>query len=105
MDLNKTLLFYQQYFTFFIFSNTLPLIQKENIKTHEMIYKHDKLIFHKRRYYMDLIAMSSSPCSTCFVVVNRTVLLMDGNNVLACADIVAVSPSAQQTFPVTSFSR
>ncbi|KAM8879791.1 uncharacterized protein cusr [Spinachia spinachia] len=38
-------------------------------------------------------------------VVNRAVLLMDGNDVLACADIVPVSPSAQQTFPMTSFSR
>ncbi|XP_062420638.1 uncharacterized protein cusr isoform X2 [Pungitius pungitius] len=38
-------------------------------------------------------------------VVNRSVLLMDGANVLACADIVPESPSAQQTFPMTSFSR
>ncbi|XP_041641888.1 uncharacterized protein cusr [Cheilinus undulatus] len=39
-------------------------------------------------------------------VVLRSLALMEGNTVIACADILPESPSAQQTFPtVSSFSR
>ncbi|XP_034544305.1 uncharacterized protein cusr [Notolabrus celidotus] len=39
-------------------------------------------------------------------VVHRSLVLMDGDNIIACADILPKSPSAAQTFPtVTNFRR
>lgn len=39
-------------------------------------------------------------------VVHRSLALKNGDNVVACADILPESPSAEQTFPVVAqFSR
>lgn len=41
-----------------------------------------------------------------FSVVNRSLVLKDGEAIIACADIFPESPSADQTFPrVRNFSR
>ncbi|KAM4612287.1 uncharacterized protein cusr [Polymixia lowei] len=56
----------------------------------------------QRQFYTDpVIEMAGDR-----TVIHRSLMLMDGDNVLACADILPESPSAEQTFPnVTSFSR
>lgn len=49
---------------------------------------------------------SLMPLSGDFTVVRRTVAVMSGGSLIACADILPESPSADQSFPrVTSFSR
>lgn len=56
----------------------------------------------QRQMYTD----SMMPLSGDFTVVHRSLVIMSGESIIACADIVPESPSAEQSFPkVSEFNR
>ncbi|CAL8270478.1 unnamed protein product [Gadus morhua 'NCC'] len=68
----------------------------------EMSGRHGLLSLQARQVYTDTLLQLTGD----HTVVYRSLLLMDGQNILACADILPESPSAEQTFPnVDRFSR
>ncbi|XP_061778731.2 uncharacterized protein cusr [Nerophis lumbriciformis] len=68
----------------------------------EVSARHGPVSLTQRQLYTDSIIELSGDNT----VVSRSLVLKDGDDVLACADINPVSPSATQTFPtVENFSR
>ncbi|XP_061686732.1 uncharacterized protein cusr [Syngnathoides biaculeatus] len=68
----------------------------------ELSGRHGPVSLEERQLYTDSIIQLSGD----HTVVNRSLVLMDGEDFIASADIVAESPSADQTFPmVTDFNR
>ncbi|XP_061577430.1 uncharacterized protein cusr [Cololabis saira] len=68
----------------------------------EISARHGAVSLTQRQVYTDSIIQLSGDNT----VVNRTLLLKDGNSVIACADILPESPTAEQIFsPVSDFNR
>lgn len=68
----------------------------------EMTQRLGPISLTERQLFSDPIAVLTGD----FTVIRRALILKDGNNAVACADIVPESPSAEQTFPrVQMFGR
>ncbi|KAG9261310.1 hypothetical protein AMEX_G26316 [Astyanax mexicanus] len=68
----------------------------------DLTSKHGSISLTQRQLYTD----SQMQLAGDFTVVHRSLILMAGNDTIACSDIIPECPSAQQIFPnVTSFSR
>ncbi|KAJ0033194.1 hypothetical protein NQD34_000301 [Periophthalmus magnuspinnatus] len=68
----------------------------------EFSLRQDPLNLTQRQVYTD----SRLPLTGDFTVVHRSLAIMSGDTIIACADILPESSSAEQTFPrVTNFSR
>lgn len=68
----------------------------------EISVRHGMVSLTQRQFYTDSIIRLSGDSTVVF----RSLVLKNGENITACADILPESPSAAQTFPnVTTFSR
>lgn len=68
----------------------------------EVSARHGNVSLTERQLYTD----SNIQLSGDSTVVHRSLLLKNGDSIIGCADILPLSPSAEQTFPkVTNFSR
>ncbi|XP_077425870.1 uncharacterized protein cusr [Vanacampus margaritifer] len=68
----------------------------------ELSARHGAISLTEEQLYTDSIIQLSGD----HTVVKRSLVLKDGEDIIACADIIAESPSANQTFPsVQNFSR
>ncbi|XP_061625414.1 uncharacterized protein cusr [Phyllopteryx taeniolatus] len=68
----------------------------------ELSARHGPVSLREEQLYTDSIIQLSGD----HTVVNRSLVLKDGEDIIACADIIPESPSADQTFPrVVTFNR
>ncbi|TNN57529.1 Cell surface Cu-only superoxide dismutase 5 [Liparis tanakae] len=83
-------------------SSSCSLLNPLSCVVGEVSARHGPVSLTGRQFLTDSILQLSGDRT----VVHRAVLLMDGDSILACADIVPESPSSQLTFPtMNNFSR
>ncbi|XP_057700243.1 uncharacterized protein cusr [Corythoichthys intestinalis] len=83
-------------------SSSCSLDYQLSCVTGEFSGRHGPVSLRREQLYTDSIIQLSGD----FTVVNRAMVLKDGEDIIACANIVPISPSADQTFPiVANFSR
>ncbi|XP_059187093.1 uncharacterized protein cusr [Centropristis striata] len=83
-------------------SSSCSLLNPLSCVVGEVSERHGDVSLTQRQLYTDSITQLSGD----HTVVHRSVMLKNGDSIMACADILPESPSAEQTFPnVTAFSR
>ncbi|XP_076149405.1 uncharacterized protein cusr [Alosa pseudoharengus] len=83
-------------------SSTCSADSPLNCEVGDLTARHGTVDLTKRQLFID----STLQMAGDFTVIQRSLVLRQGNNVIACAALLPQSPSAQQLFPsVSSFSR
>ncbi|XP_068583873.1 uncharacterized protein cusr [Cebidichthys violaceus] len=83
-------------------SSSCSLLSPLSCVVGEVSTRHGSVSLTERQVFTDSIIQLSGD----HTVVQRAIMLKNGNSVIACANILPESPSAQQTFPkVANFSR